>query len=197
MKKIVFAERIFYWENIFVKILKLVSVWRYASMFEVGDFVIYGNSGVCKVEKIGTLELIGMQKGRLYYTLIPVYQKGSKIFTPMDNRKVIMRRVISQEEALKLIDTIKEIDTLWLEDSRRREEIYKESMRKCDCLEWIKIIKTLYLRKQSRIAEGKKTATSDEKYFNLAEESLYDELAISLQMDRTKVKEYVIERVDH
>lgn len=165
-------------------------------MFEVGEYIIYGRSGVCKIEKVGSLDIVSIEKGKIYYTLVPVYTKESKIFTPVDNQKIIMRRVISKEKAINLIENIKDTDLLWVEDDKKREGIYKEALRKCDCKQLIKIIKTLYLRKQSRIEEGKKVLSGDEKYFNMAEENLYGELAISLDMDIDKIKNFVIERLD-
>lgn len=165
-------------------------------MFEVGDYIVYGINGVCKVEKIGTVNVSGIPKDKMYYTLIPVYSKGSKVFTPMDNQKVIMRSVISKEEALELIDSIKDMDLLWESNDKKREQVYKESIRKCDCKEWVRIIKTLYLKKQSRIAEGKKMSAGDERYLHLAEENLFGELAIPLQMEKEKVEEFITDRVD-
>ncbi|MFA9462654.1 MAG: CarD family transcriptional regulator [Velocimicrobium sp.] len=164
-------------------------------MFEVGDYIIYGNNGVCKVDKIGTMDVSGTPKGRLYYTLSPVYAKGSTVFTPVDNKKVMMRPVISKEEAWKLIDDMNNIDTLWISDERRREECYKDALKSCDAREWIKIIKTLYIRKKSRVAEGKKVTTSDQKYLRMAEDSLFGELAIPLEMDKSKVEDFIATRV--
>ena len=40
-------------------------------MFKAGDFVVYGSNGVCRVQKVGTLDSPGVPKDRLYYTLIP------------------------------------------------------------------------------------------------------------------------------
>jgi len=164
-------------------------------MFEVGDYVIYGNNGVCMVEAVGTMNMSGISKDRLYYTLVPVYKHGSKVFTPIDNNKVIMRRIISKEEALELIDNINGIESLWVQEERRREQIYKEALKTCDCKELIKIIKTLYLRRQSRMADGKKVTAVDEKYLIIAEEHLYGELAIPLKMPKDKVEEYIADRV--
>lgn len=164
-------------------------------MFEAGDYIVYGNNGVCRVEKVGTIELSDTPKDKMYYTLCPYYLKGRTIFTPVDNEKVIMRRILTKEEAIELIDDIKNIDLFWISDEKRREMEYKEALKKCDCREAVKIIKTIYLRKKSRIAEGKKLTTGDEKYFHMAEESLYGEMAISLGMNKDEVKEYVIERV--
>ena len=78
----------------------------------------------------------------------------------------------------------------------RIEEIYKKAYRTCDCREWIKIIKTLYLRKMSRIAEGKKVTVMDGRYLNMAEEKLYTELSLALEMDKERVIEYITEHVE-
>ncbi len=160
-------------------------------MFELGEYIIYGSNGVCKVENIGPMELSGVPKDRLYYTLIPMGQKDGKIYTPVDNEKVVMRRVLSEEEAKRLISEIKDIDTIWVADEKRRESIYKEVIHKCDCREWVKIIKTLYLRKCSRIAEGKKVTAVDERYLKIAEDNLYGELAVALRMEKEGMVDYI------
>ena len=51
--------------------------------------------------------------------------------------------------------------------------------------------------KVKRLAEGKKITVSDERFFKLAEDSLYGELAISLGLEKDKVRDYVTERIDH
>lgn len=164
-------------------------------MFKKGDFVVYGHSGVCEVDSIGNMNSPGIPKDKLYYTLLPCYTKGSKIFTPIDNDKVIIRRVLTKEEATTLVDEIKYIDILDITNEKKREFEYKEAFRKCDCRELVKIIKTIYLREESRLAEGKKMTASDEKYFSMAEDSLYGELAISFDLDRDNVKKFVTDKV--
>lgn len=107
-------------------------------MFQVGDFIVYGSTGVCEVESIGTLDIPGMSKDRVYYTLRPCYEQRSTIFTPVDNEKVIMRSVLTRQEALELIDGIKEIGFLGITDEKRREAEYRECFLKCDCRELVK-----------------------------------------------------------
>lgn len=165
-------------------------------VFQVGQLIVYGNTGVCRVEKIGPPDLVGATEGVDYYTLSPYYSKNSRIFTPCDNDKVVMRPVISKREAKKLVDDIPEIKLLSIVDEKTREERYKETMRSCDCREFVSIIKTIHERKIQRLAEGKKVTASDEKYFNMAEDKLYGELAIALEMDKIKVKEYIKEKVE-
>lgn len=164
-------------------------------MFDIGDYVVYGTSGVCRVESIGPMNLGGLSGDRLYYTLVPVYDKGGKLFTPTDNKKVIMRPVITEDQAKKLIDDIGEIDALWITDDKKRELEYKEAIRKCDTKVWIRIMKMLYQRRELRIAEGKKITASDERYFSMARENLNGELAIALNISKDKVESYIEERM--
>lgn len=165
-------------------------------MFEINDYVVYGGSGVCKVNKIGTIDISGIDKDKLYYTLEPVYSKGSLVYTPVDNTKAIMRRILSKEEARKLIDEIPNIEIITAADDKEYEAVFKEIMKKQECREWIQIIKTLYLRKQNRIAQGKKTTNTDEKYLHLAEDRLYGELAIPLEMPKDQVEDFIVARVE-
>ena len=164
-------------------------------MFEKGDFIVYGNNGVCEVRDITTINMKDAPKDRLSYILSPRHHKDSKIFTPVDNEKAVMRAVLTKEEADELINGIPNIEELWVSNDKLREEKYKETMRSCECKDWIKIIKTLYLRKQERIAQGKKTTAMDEKYLRMAEENLYSELSLVLDIPKEDMVEYIKKRV--
>lgn len=164
-------------------------------MFNVGDYIVCGSNGVCCVENVGTLDLDGIPKDRLYYTLRPYYSRGGTVFTPVDNQKVVMRPILTREEANELLEEIEDIETLWIGNEKVREMRYKEALRTCDCREIVKIIKTIYMRKKMRIAEGKKVTFIDEKYFKMAESSFYGELALSLGIDKDSVKNHIIRNV--
>ncbi|HPU63101.1 MAG TPA: CarD family transcriptional regulator [Mobilitalea sp.] len=165
-------------------------------MFEIGEYIVYGNHGVCRVEDIGSLNIPGIDKSRKCYTLQPVFSKSSTLYTPVDNDKVLMRRVMSNEEALDLMEQIPDIPLLWIENDKQREEIYKEALRSHDCTDWVKIIKTLYARRQERMSQGKKLTYTDEKYLNIAKNCLFGELAIALDMDKDKVEDLINERLE-
>ncbi len=160
-------------------------------MFEIGEYIIYGVNGVCKVEHIGTVKLSGVAKDRLYYTLRPVSEREGVIYTPVDNKKITMRPILTQREAEELLKDIQEIDSIWVSDDKARDTIYKQAMQKCETREWVRMIKTLYLRKKTRLAEGKKITVSDEKYYRLAQENLYSELSIALGIPKDQMEEYI------
>lgn len=165
-------------------------------MFQINDLVVFGTHGICQVKAVGSLSMSAADEGRLYYTLSPLYEtQQSIIYTPVDNAKAPMRAASTEKEALELIDRIPELETIWVFDEKKREEKYKEIMLKNECAGWVQIIKTLYLKKQKRLAEGKKSTAKDDFYFKLAEDLLYGELAAALHVDKAEVKDLIAGRI--
>lgn len=165
-------------------------------MFNIGEYIVYGMNGVCRVEEIGPMSLNGIDSEKVYYTLLPLYTKGSRVFTPVDNQKVVMRPVISEQEVCQLIDDMQNIEELDVLDDKRRELAYKEAVKSCDCREWIRIINTARKRKEERLAQGKKMSACDERYLKQAQDNLYGEFAISLKIDKGEVESYILSRVE-
>lgn len=74
-------------------------------MFQEGDMIIYGNTGVCRVEQVGHPDHIkGADDSRLYFTLAPVYQAGV-IYAPVDT-PVFTRPILTRQAAEELIAKI-------------------------------------------------------------------------------------------
>ncbi|MBQ0042748.1 MAG: CarD family transcriptional regulator [Lachnospiraceae bacterium] len=162
-------------------------------MFAVGDVVIYGKNGVCKVTDIGTIDLSMATKGKQYYTMHPVFKKDAILYAPVENGKTVMRSVMTQEEAEELINEIPSLDNVWIVSEKDRELQYKSALSTCDCRELVKIIKTLYFRRESRIQDGKKVTVVDERYCKLAEDQLYEELSYALKKSREELDSIIID----
>lgn len=161
-------------------------------MFEIGDNVVFGTDGVCTVESVGPLQIEGVPGDKLYYTLIPFGNPNrSRIFAPVEGKKVVMRKVISRDEADSLIGSITEIGRLPVADERKREETYKRVLQGCDCAEIISLIKEIHARRDQRAAIGKKLPAVDERYINMAENSLFSELCLPLEIDKSEVRDYI------
>ena len=164
-------------------------------MFQAGDVIVCGSHGVCRVEKVGPISSAAADRDRIYYTLKPLYERGSVVFTPVDNQKMVIRPVISREEALRLIDGMRDAEGLGIQDEKKREEGYKEALKTCRAEELVRMMKTIYARGRSRAARGKKATDADSRYFKLAEDYLFGELAVSLDLDRDQVKAFIRERI--
>lgn len=162
-------------------------------MFEIGEYVVCGNKGVCVVDNITTLDISGIDRQRIYYILKPLYMPGSTVYVPVDSSRESMRRVLKRREAQELIEGIPDIPLLVITNDKLSEQMYRECIRANSCEELIKMIKTIYLRKQKRIQAGRKVTAVDAKYFHIAEDNLYGELAVALDIPRNEVESYITE----
>lgn len=160
-------------------------------VFEIGEYVVCGNKGVCVVEDVTKLNISDVDKEREYYILKPLYMAGSTVYVPVDSSEKSMRRVLKRDEAQELIKGIPDIPLLVITNEKLSEQMYRECIKTNDCQELIKIIKTIYMRKQKRIQAGRKVTAVDAKYFHMAEDSLYGELAVALEMPKDEVESYI------
>ena len=165
-------------------------------MYQVGDMIIYGGEGVCKVEAVGPLDMDGTSRDRMYYTLFPLYREG-RIYTPVDTA-VFMRPVISREEAEELVRSIPDIQAATCTDRNLRalNEHYQALIRSHDCGDMIQLIKAAYEKRREKRSQGNKPGQVDERYMKRAEELLHGELAVALDMEREQVADYIARMVD-
>lgn len=180
--------------------MEVLAVGRYAEsevpVFQVGDYVICSNKGVCVIENVTTLNISGVDKEKRYYILKPLYTSGSTVYVPVDSQKEpLLRKVIDRGAAEKLIEAIPEIPLLVISNDKMTEQLYKDCMKTNDCTDLVRLIKTISLRKQKRIQAGRKVTAVDAKYIHLAEDNLYGELAVALDMTREQAKSHIEEAV--
>lgn len=165
-------------------------------MYQKGEYVVCGNKGVCIVEDITTLDISGVDKTREYYILKPLYMAASTVYVPVDTAQDTLRRTITKEEAMTFIHSIPQISLLAITNEKLAEQVYKQCMKTNCCEEWIRIIKTIYQRRQKRMEAGRKETAIDVRYFKIAEESLYGELAVALEIPKDYVENYITEEIN-
>ncbi|MDY5577497.1 MAG: CarD family transcriptional regulator [Lachnospiraceae bacterium] len=154
-------------------------------MYEIGDYIVKAVYGVCRVEDILHMNMSGTDK--LYYMLIPIEDKGAKIYVPTDTVDIGIRKTMTKEEAWEFIERIPEIEETWIDNEKLREKRYKEVVRSCKPDDLVGIIKTTYLRKKRRLEQGKKNTAVDERYLKMAENHLYSELGFALDKDKDEI----------
>ena len=188
-------------ENPMKKMIKLLNSdeWKTTKgvicMYEIGDYVIKANNGVCKVEDILHLDMPGTDKNKLYYLLIPRECQSAKVYVPVDSKNTNIRKVLSEDEAWEVIRRIPETEREWSSNDKLREQEYKEAIQSCNPAELIGIIKNLYLRRKERNEQGKKSTVIDERYFKLAEDNLYSELAFAIGREKSEMKKIIADTI--
>lgn len=176
-------------------ILFYISIEGDGTMFAEGTYVLNAKNGICKVEGIVTLDASISDSNQQYYLLIPEEESSARVYIPVEGAEQRMRGVIGAAEAWKIIDSIPEIEEMTVLSDKERERQYKEAIQSCRPEALVSIIKVMYLRKQSRIAQGKKNTAVDEKYFKIAENNLYAELAFALGKQKQEMQKLISERI--
>ena len=165
-------------------------------MYEIGDYVIKANNGVCRVEDTLHPDLPNVDKNRLYYLLVPLDNKNSRLYVPIDTAENSLRRALSEEEAWEVIEKIPEVEAAWIANDKLREQTYKEAIHSCNPTALVSIIKNLYIRKKQMSEQGKKSTATDERYFKLAEDNLYAELAFALGKEKNQMRQIIAETIE-
>ena len=156
-------------------------------MLSRGDAVVYKCRGMYKVEDIGTLDFSFADRKK-YYTLQSVEDSRDRAYVPTDDESNI-RRPVSREEAMDLISRMPDIEVLRVKNEKFREQEYKNCIADFCPENWIKVLKTLYKRTQSR---GSITSM-DKKYQMLLEHALYSEFSFALGIPANRMTQFIAE----
>ncbi|MEE3470678.1 MAG: CarD family transcriptional regulator [Butyrivibrio hungatei] len=162
-------------------------------MLNVGDCVIYGSHGLCKVRDILVPAFLEKGNEKQYYMMVSAVDAGSVIYVPVEGAEDKVRDVMSADDAEELICEIEDVDELDLPDGKKAEPEITGIIKRNIADEMMSLVKSLHKIKAMREAEGKRFAALNEKYLNMAEKLLYTEMAFSLKTEKETIKDRVIE----
>ncbi len=164
-------------------------------MFNIGDTVVYGATGVCRISDMRKMSVIGKQAA--YYVLNPINSPSSTVFVPIDNSRLTdkIKRVMSNEE----IDTMLSDKTdyvEWVDDRKARAEKYASIITDGDKQQILCVLRLLYKEKLKMEDQGKKQYISDKRLMELAERIIGDEFSyVMTDIPKHGVARYVFERM--
>ena len=162
-------------------------------MYTINDVVCYQNYGICQIIDIKSLTVMN-NKPRKYYFLRQMFDKcdSTIIKIPVDTNN-IMRQVISKEDALKLIESLPEVESVWVKDVRDRELLFKTLISSWKMEEWVKVIKSIYImRKENRESDKPKPLPIvDMKNLEKADSLFNQEMAYALELNENEIPDYI------
>ena len=159
-------------------------------MFKVDDYIMYGMTGVCKVIDITNEKFINGEK-RDYYVLSPIHHDNTIIKIPLDNNKIPMRKIISKGDVTSLINDMPNMDTLWIDDEKKRNNQFKMMLKSGKCEDLIKLI----FNKRYAKSTSKKLNKADKEIIKEAERLLHEEFAIILNISPNEVNSYIASQI--
>ena len=161
-------------------------------MYQIGQLVLYGSTGVCRVEEVREQASPGTGERRLYYILRPLYE-DCVISAPVDSDKVFIRPIITKDEAEQIIRDMPKVEITVYQSRVPKEltEHYETILKHYDCIALVGLTKSIYANKISLQEQKRKFGTVDERFLKRAENLLYGELAAALEIPRDQVQDYI------
>lgn len=156
-------------------------------MFQVGDMVRYGQSGVCRVDGVREMTIAGTSQR--YYVLSPLFKAGSLVYVPVENRELVEKMLppLTKEEVGEIFDRVKGMRVEWIRDFRRRSDFSKKALSSGDRAEALYLIKSIYHHKRESLGQGTRIHTTDDYFLKDAENLIYSEIAYVMEKNYDEV----------
>lgn len=158
-------------------------------MYAIGTSILYGRTGVCKVEDIGSAPRQTRDKQR-YYKLRAVFSNsGELIYIPVDS-EVSMRPLIGGGEAADYLERVSRLEPRAF-PSRKPADLaahYQEVLASCQPEDCLLLIKEIYLKEKELTAHNKKLGQVDARYLKIAERLVCEEFAVALNTGPDSIK---------
>jgi CarD family transcriptional regulator len=120
------------------------------------------------------------------------------IYTPVDNPKVSIRPLISRKDAEDLIAQIPSIhaETCRAPTLQALALQYQEALHSGSCLTLLRMVMSIYAKKQQAEAQKRRLGMVDERYMKQGERLLHSELAAVLDIPFDEVSSYIAKQLN-
>lgn len=162
--------------------------------YQIGEHVVYGSSGVCKIEEIRRgYRLMDDIPPADYYVLKPLSSASSTVFVPLgsDTASKKMRPVLSKSEIDELIASVGTDAIYWIDDRKERLSAFRAVLQQGDRRDQILLIRCILLRVRELEAKRRHLATADSDILQAAQRAVREEFAFALGLRPDAVPEYV------
>ncbi len=167
-------------------------------MFQVGDYVYYASGGVCRIADICYAPLAGMPKEKQYYVLHSLHDANSVMYVPVNSEAVFLRALLTRQEAMDLLDQIREIAEIDEPNAKLLKIKYSEAMSRHDPVEWVRVMKTVHgrIHHPARQTKAQKISDTERSFAEDAKRYLYTELSLTLSVPVSEMEEYIKRHVE-
>ena len=157
--------------------------------FQVGQKIIHNREGLSEIKGIKVMS------DREFYVVHVCRGSGETIYVPVLGAENIVRPILSVEEADNLLRDIKQIAKDFNSNTKQRRDAFKRRLSSG------KVEDMAYLYRQSYLYEkypdGVKLGPTDLEMLNYASNFILEEMALTYDVDRANIKEFLIVRIDN
>ncbi len=160
-------------------------------MYQIGDQVLYGVHGVCRVT--GQEKQVMDKKQRLYLVLEPEGQQGARFLVPTHNEGAMskLRPMMTEAELESLLQSEEVRRDHWIPDENQRKQRYRELIGSGNRAALMGMICTLYRHKAARAEAGRRCHLCDDNFLRDAEKILSGEISLVLSISQAQARDHL------
>lgn len=160
-------------------------------MYHIGDRVVYGIHGVCRIVDQESKTVDG--KSLIYLVLEPEGETGSRYLVPTHNAAAMgkLRCLLSKEELTAMLDARELGEDRWIPDEHLRKQTYRDLINSADRKKLIQMVRSVYSHKTSQFAAGRKVHLCDDNFLKDAEKLLAGEICAVMGLDFNQAKQFL------
>lgn len=155
--------------------------------FKIGDLVIHCREGLAKISSISEVD------GRDFYLVISQRQGNETIYVPVDRADLIVRPLMNEKEADEILEYMRGISLEFNRNTKQRRDLYKKKLSSGDVYELSYLFRQYQLCK--KFPDEVKLGQVDIDMLSYATNNLLDEFALSYNVPREKVEEFIYSRL--
>ena len=155
-------------------------------MFEVNDKVIHSREG------LSTIVAITNMAGNDYFIIHADRGGGENIYVLVNNTGTLIRKIMNRDEALEVIEYMKDVKAEFISNTKQRRDIYKRKLLSGNVRDLAYLSRQLYFYNYyNQNGQPVRLGPTDVQLLKDAEMILFDELALSFMVVREEIGDYV------
>ncbi len=164
-------------------------------MYTAGTMILYGRTGVCRVEGVTERTLPGEKAAVPYYLMRPLYQSGT-IGAPVEKVEdgtIFSRPLMDKSQAQAFIEALPTVpaEPYHNQNLNQLKDHYRQQLQSFSCLDMARLLRSIYAKKQEAEGQNRKLGSVDQRFLEETEALLYGELAVALEIGRDEVRSYI------
>ena len=160
-------------------------------MFKINDSVIHCREG------LSTIIAINNMNGKDYFLVSVNRNSGETIYVPVDTAGSIIRPLMDKKAADELLKYIKKIKKDFNSNTKQRRDAYKKKLSSGDVKEIAYLYRQLYFYEKIGGENNTeiKLGPVDIDMLSYAQNMLMDEFALTYNVKREEVKDFIEKRI--
>ncbi len=146
--------------------------------FQIKDLVVHRIHGLCEIAEVI------MNDDREFYRVTPLRDSRITIYVPIGANTEIIRKPLDKEEAMEVLNYIKELDVDLSLTCKKRREVCSKKVGSNNPYDLAFLVKTLTYYKNERKSKQLSFSDTDNQILDKALETLVDEFNISFNSNK-------------